>query len=216
MIPIVNEFQRRKNVSDWSIYETLAYIHLSQHSSVVRPAVLRVGFTGCAFKMMLEDPTKHWPKLLIVATNENQQQLDMFKNYFLSVEETSVLWKAEQKRMDMKLFGDRLILNNYFDDGVSDQTLYIFCFFKYLMHFISSKSMTTIPGIWILLTIGLKHSGSFGNAQKNALKIWTTWHDVRECELFLCRNIHTCIRRDRSSTWNLCARKRSDYAQSTI
>ncbi len=129
MIPVVNEFQRRKSFYDWSIYETLAYIHLSQHSSVVRPAVLRVGFTGCAFKMMLVDPTKHWSNLLIGATVENQQQLDMFKNYFLSVEETSILWKAEQKRTDMKLFGDRLILNNYFDDGVSDQILYIFLLF---------------------------------------------------------------------------------------
>ncbi len=118
LVPIVSLMQRRKHVRDWSVYEVLAFLHLISHSSVVKPAVLRVGFTGRVL-FMLSDPTTYWDELLVDTTNDNHDQIESFKRDFIAVQSTAADWMSKQSLLDMKNFGNRLIINNYFDDGVS-------------------------------------------------------------------------------------------------
>lgn len=117
---VLPQRQQRKLVEDWTIYDVLTFLRsLPESAIVVQPSVLRVGFTGRALLMILNDPEPYWEKLLNPTSSENDVDMASFKMSFLNVRLASESNIEQLKALDMKFFGDRLVANNYFDDGVS-------------------------------------------------------------------------------------------------
>ncbi len=117
LIPAISDLQRRNWVHDWTVYNVRAFLYSSKYCSAVQQSVLNVGFTGRVLLIMVANPEYYWDNIL--SKEEDQDTIELFKIDFLSVQTTSASWMETQKAFDLKYLGDRLILNNYFDDGVS-------------------------------------------------------------------------------------------------
>ncbi len=127
--PIVSPLQILKPVAEWTIYEVRAFLLKCKYNTVIRETVKRVGLTGRALLLIISDSeVYYWDKLLNETTSENQYQKELCKLEILAVETTAAQWRIEQNNFSMKYFGDRLIFNNYYDDGVSFKSMLILLF----------------------------------------------------------------------------------------
>ncbi len=116
--PNVSPLQKMKSVGEWTLYEVRAFLLWCKYNSVVKPSIMRVGFTGRVLLLMNREPEKYWEAWLNETTVENHDVTELFKQEVLAVNTTAEQWKKEQNDFSMKYFGERLLVNNFYDDGV--------------------------------------------------------------------------------------------------